>query len=137
VIRPIWLPLDSVNHSAPSGPAAIPTEELLAVGTVNSLVTTPSGVIRPILLPENSVNHSAPSGPAAMPVGALPAVGTAYSVMVCAAAGIGCASAATAPRPSANTARRFKCVNGCCMSATRRLFPKLAVAAWRGPSHAA
>ena len=65
VIRPI-LPLPSVNHSAPSGPAVINWGLLVAVGTGNS-VMTPAVVIRPTLLPTSSVNHSAPSGPAVMP----------------------------------------------------------------------
>ena len=86
VIRPILLPESSANHSAPSGPAAMPKGPLLAVGRLNSLVTTPSGVIRPILLPLYSVNHSAPSGPAAMARLEAEAVGMAYSVMACCAA---------------------------------------------------
>ena len=50
MIRPILLPLYSVNQRLPSGPAAIPYGRLPAVGTGNS-VTTPAVVIRPILLP--------------------------------------------------------------------------------------
>jgi hypothetical protein len=65
VIRPIWLPLCSVNHSAPSGPAVMPKSPLLAVGIVNS-VMVPVVVIRPILLLLKSENHNAPSGPAVM-----------------------------------------------------------------------
>src|ERR1017187_584082 len=62
VIRPILLLLDSANHSAPSGPAAIPAGQANAVGTGYS-VMYPAVVIRPILSPSCSVNHSAPSGP--------------------------------------------------------------------------
>ena len=47
VIRPIWLHADSVNQRLPSGPAAMPTGPLPAVGMGNS-VMTPAGVIRPI-----------------------------------------------------------------------------------------
>jgi hypothetical protein len=78
--RPILLPLDSVNHSAPSGPAATPLGALDAVGTAISEMT-PAVVIRPMLLPNCSTNHSAPSGPAAIDSGALAAVGTAYSLV--------------------------------------------------------
>src|ERR1035441_9050090 len=79
VIRPILLLLDSANHSAPSGPAAIPAGQANAVGTGYS-VMYPAVVIRPILSPSCSVNHSAPSGPATIPIGQLPAVGMGYSV---------------------------------------------------------
>ena len=79
-MRPILLPLYSTNHSTPSGPTVMFLGLLLAVGIVNSLVTTPAVVIRPILLPLNSVNHSAPSGPAVIAKGALPAVGMVNSL---------------------------------------------------------
>jgi hypothetical protein len=78
VIRPILLPMHSVNHSAPSGPVTMPRGLLSAVGTGNS-VMTPAGVIRPILLPSTSVNHTFPSGPAAIPRGLPLAVGTGNS----------------------------------------------------------
>jgi hypothetical protein len=104
VMRPILSPPASVNHSAPSRPATMLSGKLFAVGMVNS-VTTPAVVIRPILLPVASVNHSAPSGPAAMPWGPLEAVGMVYSVMLCAAACVGGASPASAPRPRAIAAR--------------------------------
>lgn len=78
VIRPILLPLPSVNHNAPSGPAVMPAGELFAVGTGYSVIT-PAVVIRPIL-PPFSVNQSAPSGPAVIPVGPLFGVGKGYSV---------------------------------------------------------
>src|ERR1700757_175033 len=83
VTRPILFPAFSVNQSALSGPRAIPRGPLLAVGIVNSLVTTPVGVIRPILLGLFSVTHRAPSesGPAAMPQGRLLPVGALNSVM--------------------------------------------------------
>ena len=73
VMRPILLPLNSVNHSAPSGPAVMPKGSLPAVGIGNSVIT-PAVVMRPILLALRSVNHSAPSGPAVMPAGKLLAV---------------------------------------------------------------
>lgn len=60
----------SVNHSAPSGPAAMPKGPHSAVGSVNS-VTRPAVVIRPIRCARYSVNHSAPSGPLLMTVGPL------------------------------------------------------------------
>src|SRR2546421_341999 len=81
VMRPILLPLSSVNQRLPSGPAAIPYGELLVVGTGNS-VMVPLGLMRPILLPLSSVNQRLPSGPAVIPVGPLSAVGTGNSVMV-------------------------------------------------------
>jgi hypothetical protein len=67
---PILLPLLSVNHSAPSGPAVMPYGPLLLVGIGNSVIV-PAVVIRPILLLFNSVNHSAPSGPAVIIQGKL------------------------------------------------------------------
>src|SRR5439155_1369042 len=74
VIRPIFIPSNSVNHRLPSGPAAMPKGRLFTVGTSNSVIT-PGGLIRPILLLENSMNHRFPSGPAAMPRGAASGVG--------------------------------------------------------------
>jgi hypothetical protein len=47
VIRPILLPLLSVNQIAPSEPAVVQLGELFIVGIGNS-VMTPDGVIRPI-----------------------------------------------------------------------------------------
>ncbi len=38
VIRPIFTAVYSVNHSAPSGPATIPTGPLFAVGTGNWVI---------------------------------------------------------------------------------------------------
>ena len=70
VMRPILLALDSVNQSAPSGPAVIPCTALSAVGTAYSVIDPPV-VMLPILLPSDSVNQSAPSGPAAIPTGSL------------------------------------------------------------------
>jgi hypothetical protein len=49
VIRPILLRAASVNHRAPSGPAAMLVGALFAVGTGNS-VKVPPVVIRPTLL---------------------------------------------------------------------------------------
>src|SRR5437588_4990063 len=66
VIRPILLPLVSVNQTAPSGPAVIPSGTLPSVGVGNS-VMVPAGVILPMLLRPASVNHRFPSGPAATP----------------------------------------------------------------------
>jgi len=68
VMRPMLLPLDSVNQSALSGPEVIalgPDEE---VGMGNS-VMLPFVVMRPILLVLSSVNQRALSGPVMMPAG--------------------------------------------------------------------
>jgi hypothetical protein len=46
-MRPILLPLHSVNHSCPSAPRAILSGMLSAAGT-GHLATMPSGLIRPI-----------------------------------------------------------------------------------------
>ena len=64
VIRPIEFELCSVNHSAPSAPAAI--EIPLAPG--NS-VATPAVVILPILSDPPAQYQRFPSGPAVMPPG--------------------------------------------------------------------
>src|SRR6188474_1124408 len=77
---------NSVNHSAPSGPAVISWGALGLVGIGNS-VMAPAVVIRPILCPFSSVNQSAPSGPAVMPAGRLTGVGTGNSVTAAAPAG--------------------------------------------------
>ena len=71
-MRPILLAPVSVNHSAPSGPSAIP-EGPLPVGP-NSVIGIPTVGIRPIMFAPNFVNHSAPPE-AAMPEGSLPAAG--------------------------------------------------------------
>ena len=76
VMRPILLPADSVNQSAPSGPVMIQTGTLLGVGIWNS-VMTPAVVIRPILPAPYSVNQSAPSRPGVIPKGWLLGVGIA------------------------------------------------------------
>src|SRR5262249_57739096 len=85
VMRPILLALYSVNHSAPSGPAAIPAVQAHPVATGYSVIIGFAGVafvgIRPILLALYSVNHSAPSGPTAILSGLLLALGVAYWVM--------------------------------------------------------
>jgi hypothetical protein len=81
VMRPILLPSFSANHSAPSGPAAMPIGELDAVWIGNSVIV-PLVVIRPMLFPLSSVNHSAPSGPAVTTIGRLDAVGTRNSEIV-------------------------------------------------------
>lgn len=51
VMSPILEPYFSVNHTAPSGPAAIRHGPLLCVGIGNS-VTVPDVVMRPILRDE-------------------------------------------------------------------------------------
>ena len=79
VMRPILLPLSSVNHSAPSGPAVMPYGMLSAPGSAYSVIS-PAVVIRPILLPLDSVNHSAPSGPAVRSARNASGVGSGYSV---------------------------------------------------------
>jgi hypothetical protein len=56
VIRPILLVAYSVNHKAPSEPAAMWCGPLFAVG-VGYSVKLPPVVIRPILLVTYSVNH--------------------------------------------------------------------------------
>jgi hypothetical protein len=61
VMRPTVLVPLSVNHSAPSGPIAIPCGELPAAGTEYTVIT-PATVTRPIAA--DVVNHIAPSGPA-------------------------------------------------------------------------
>jgi len=88
VRRPILggLAAYSVNHSAPSGPAAISCGPLGLVGIGYSVIA-PEVVIRPILWPFSSVNQSAPSGPTVMPAGWLTGVGTSYSVTPQALAG--------------------------------------------------
>lgn len=77
VMSPILEPYFSVNHTAPSGPAAIRHGPLLCVGIGNS-VTVPDVVMRPIVFATNSVNHSAPSRPATIPLGP-PGVGSENS----------------------------------------------------------
>ena len=72
VMRPILLPLISVNQRLPSGPAVMKRGPLLLVVIGKSFVIAPAVVIRPILLVPFSVNHSAPSGPAVIPQGAEP-----------------------------------------------------------------
>lgn len=70
VMRPMRSAAVSVNHRAPSGPAAMPNGPQPGVGRPNSSIT-PSVVIRPIRSARYSVNHSAPSGPGTMTVGPL------------------------------------------------------------------
>ena len=78
MIRPTLLVLDSVNHSAPSGPGVMSAANASGVGSGYS-VTLPSTPRRPIALPRDSVNHSAPSEPSAMSLGKAPGV-TGYDV---------------------------------------------------------
>lgn len=70
VRRPMRSTAVSVNHSAPSGPAAIPKGPHRAVGSANP-VMWPAVVILPIRCARYWVNHSAPSGPVVMTVGPL------------------------------------------------------------------
>ena len=55
-----------------SGPTAIPSGWLFALGMLNSVIVPPV-VMRPILFAKSSTNHMAPSGPAVMTSGWLPA----------------------------------------------------------------
>ena len=76
-MRPILLPPDSVNQSAPSGPTVMSAAKASGVGIGYSVIL-PLVVMRPIRLPRISVNQSAPSGPATIVVGKAPAVGSGY-----------------------------------------------------------
>src|ERR1700694_464621 len=85
VIRPIrWPPACancvSVDHSAPSGPAVIPSGVLDELDIASS-VRWPSDVMRPIFprWPPDSVNHTAPSGPLVMYWAAALGSGNGYS----------------------------------------------------------
>ena len=80
VIRPT-LPADSsVNQMLPSGPAAMLSAPLLAVG-IGCSVMTPAGVMLPIRLPPTpSANHRLPSAPAAIPCGSEEGLGRVNSV---------------------------------------------------------
>ncbi len=71
VTRPTRSTADSVNHIAPSAPAAMPNGPPSGVGGTNA-EEEPSGVIRPMRCVRYSVNHIAPSGPAAISVGPAP-----------------------------------------------------------------
>src|SRR5260370_29894792 len=62
VMRPIRLPVNSVNHTLPSGPAVIALCSLFAVGAGNS-VTTPAVVIGPMPFAW-SADRGLPPGPA-------------------------------------------------------------------------
>ena len=97
VIRPIFggLAANSVNHSAPSGPAVISSGPLGFVGSGYSVIVPPV-VIRPILWPFSSVNHRAPSGPTVIPAGRLTGVGTGNSVTAAAGAGNAASASTTA-----------------------------------------
>src|SRR5258706_12994878 len=83
--RPILPEVNSVNHSAPSGPVVMPSGVLRGVGIGNSVIT-PAVVMRPILpgtdsLAKPSVYHSAPSGPVVINWGTLGVVGILNSVI--------------------------------------------------------
>jgi hypothetical protein len=57
-----------VNHSAPSGPAAIQSAEPMQMPVKNVKGIVPLAVVSRPIDPE-PVNHSAPSGPATIPKG--------------------------------------------------------------------
>src|SRR5258706_577627 len=83
--RPILPEVNSVNHSAPSGPVVMPSAKVRGVGIGNSVIT-PAVVMRPILpgtdsLAKTSVYHSAPSGPVVINWGTLGVVGIVNSVI--------------------------------------------------------
>ena len=80
VMRPMLWVFCSVNHSAPSGPAAIPKAFVPAVGMSCSVIA-PAVVMRPILLAACSVNHIAPSEPTAMSSGLLGWLGVLNSLV--------------------------------------------------------
>jgi hypothetical protein len=83
VSRPILLPLNSVNHKFPSGPAVMPVSALVGVMTGKSVIVFGLFVrMRPTRFAVCSVNHMLPSDPAAMPDGPLGLVGKAKSVIV-------------------------------------------------------
>ena len=79
-IRPMRLPVISVNHRLPSGPAVMEKGWAPAVIPPPNSVLTPAVVIRPILLPLCSANQRFPSGPAVMPTGTVPTMGRLNSV---------------------------------------------------------
>ncbi len=102
VIRPACLRLLSMNHTLPSGPAAMPHTSLPRWMPAENDVTTPAGVIRPT--PSRALNHMLPSGPAAIRTGELPAPAR-NSVTVAALAAL--AHALSAPASAAaRVARR-------------------------------
>src|SRR5262249_13998859 len=117
VICPMLLLKTSVNHSAPSGPAAMERGWLAALVTLNSVIV-PLVEIRPICPLTNSANQSAQSGPATMPIGRAPAVGTLNSVIACATARVDppIAVISTAPRIAAH---RFDRLPGITMNTFR------------------
>jgi hypothetical protein len=65
-MRPILLPLFSVNHIAPSGPPVMAPGAARTVG-IENLRSALRIVMRSIVLVISSLNYIAPSGPAAMP----------------------------------------------------------------------
>ena len=67
-MRPMLLPVNSVNQRFPSGPAAMPKGSRPATESGNS-VMAPEGLIRPTLLPMYSANQRFPSDPVVMPSG--------------------------------------------------------------------
>jgi hypothetical protein len=71
----------AVNHSAPSGPAAMPSTRVPAPVTGNSLKAPPV-VTRPIRAVNTSVNHRAPSGPVVMSAPGALGAGIGNSVIV-------------------------------------------------------
>src|SRR5690242_14555601 len=72
-MRPSFLAVRSVNHSAPSAPATIVESPALCVGTLNCVTEPHADVLvtgrRPILLMPASVNQSDPSEAVTIDVG--------------------------------------------------------------------
>ena len=77
----MYLAVLSVNQRVLPGPAAMPSGELLAVGTWYSN-TCPLVLMLPMRLAPLSVNQSAPLGPAVMPAGKAFGDGRKNSVIV-------------------------------------------------------
>jgi hypothetical protein len=83
VTRPTVFIPRSVNHTSPSGPAAICCGELSSGSPVENSVITPVGVIRPIAAwVPTSVNHRLPSGPAVMKFGNAPRLNPALNLVI-------------------------------------------------------
>jgi hypothetical protein len=65
VMRPTLWPLDSVNHIAPSTPAATPIGVQVGLGSANSVIAPSVTDNRPIWPGPDSQNQTHPSEPAA------------------------------------------------------------------------
>ena len=79
VIRPMRLPVSSVNQRFLSGPTVMPLGLLPVMGRLYSM-NPACGVTRPMRSWSGSVNHRLPSGPPTMPPES-PPFGTPYSLM--------------------------------------------------------